>query len=88
VFALSLLLRRFIRQGSLVVIDHVGRRHSFGTPGSSPSATVRLTDPTLYRRLTLYPTLHVGRAFTDGTLTVEEGTLADFLNVLWRRAAR
>jgi len=82
VFALSLLLRRFIRQGSLVVIDHVGRRHSFGTPGSSPSATVRLTDPTLYRRLTLYPTLHVGRAFTDGTLTVEEGTLADFLNVL------
>jgi cyclopropane-fatty-acyl-phospholipid synthase len=32
--------------------------------------------------LTLQPTLHVGRAYTDGTLTIEEGTLAEFLNLL------
>jgi cyclopropane-fatty-acyl-phospholipid synthase len=82
VFALRLLLRRFVRQGSLGVIDHTGRRHEFGTPGGSPRATVRLHDPALYRRLTVHPTLHVGRAYTDGTLTLEEGTLSDFLNVL------
>jgi cyclopropane-fatty-acyl-phospholipid synthase len=41
-----------------------------------------LHDPVLYRRLTIHPTLHVGRAYTDGTLTVEEGTLSDFLNLL------
>jgi cyclopropane-fatty-acyl-phospholipid synthase len=82
VFALRLLLRRFVRQGSLGVIDHAGQFHQFGTPGSTPCATVRLHDPALYRRLTIHPTLHVGRAYTDGTLTVEEGTLSDFLNVL------
>src|SRR5262245_25149718 len=82
VFALRLLLRRFVQQGSLSVIDHVGRRHEFGTPGSLPHATVRLHDPALYRRLTLHPALHVGRAYTDGTLTIEEGTLSDFLALL------
>ncbi len=81
-FALRLLLRRFVRHGSLGVIDHAGQLHQFGTPGSTPRATVRLHDPALYRRLTIHPTLHVGRAYTDGTLTVEEGTLSDFLNVL------
>lgn len=81
-FALRLLLRRFVREGSLGVIDHTGRRHEFGVPGTSPRATVRLHEPALYRRLAVHPTLHVGNAYTEGTLTVEEGTLTDFLNLL------
>lgn len=64
------------------MIDHSGRFHDFGTAGTGPSATVRLHDPALYRRLALYPTLHVGRAYVDGTLTVEEGTLSDFLDLV------
>ena len=38
--------------------------------------------PALYRRLALHPTLHVGRAYMDGTLTIAEGQLSDFLNLL------
>jgi cyclopropane-fatty-acyl-phospholipid synthase len=71
-----------MRQGCLSVIDHAGRRHDFGTPGTFPKSTVRLHDPGLYRRLALYPTLHVGRAYVDGTLTIEEGQLSDFLHVV------
>jgi cyclopropane-fatty-acyl-phospholipid synthase len=82
VHPLRLLLRRFIRRGSLGVIDHTGRRHDFGIAGTRPSATVRLHDPALYRRLVLHPTLHVGRAYVDGTLTIEEGRLSDFLDLL------
>ncbi|HEX5957816.1 MAG TPA: cyclopropane-fatty-acyl-phospholipid synthase family protein [Hyphomicrobiaceae bacterium] len=81
-FALRLLLRRFVRQGRLGVIDHTGRRYDFGAPGAQPGVTVRLHDPALYRRLALYPNLHVGTAYTEGTLTVEDGTLADLLNLL------
>ncbi len=80
--ALRLLIRRFVRRGCLGVIDHTGRRHDFGTAGTRPSAVVRLHDPALYRRLTLHPTLHIGRAYVDGTLTVEEGQLSDFLDLL------
>jgi len=82
VFSLRLLLHRFIRRGQLSVIDHTGARHDFGTSGALPSATIRLHDPRLYRRLTFHPSLYVGRAYVDGTLTVEEGTLSDFLNVI------
>jgi cyclopropane-fatty-acyl-phospholipid synthase len=81
VFALRLLLRRFVRRGRLGVIDHAGRLHEFGT-GARPDVVIRLHDPRLYRRLALYPTLHVGRAYVDGTLTIAEGTLSDFLNLL------
>ena len=81
-FALRLFLRRFVRQGSLSVIDHTGRRHHFGTAGTVPSVTARLNDPALYRRLALYPQLHIGRAYVDGTLTIEEGKLSDLLDLL------
>jgi len=82
VFALRLLLRRFVRRGRLGVIDHTGRRHDFGIADARPSAAIRLHDPVLYRRLALYPTLHVGRAYVDGTLTIAEGELSDFLDLL------
>jgi cyclopropane-fatty-acyl-phospholipid synthase len=82
VLALRLLLRRFLRRGSLRVIDHTGRCHDFGTAGTGPSATVRLHDPAVYRRLALHPTLQVGRAYVDGTLTIEEGRLSDFLDLV------
>ncbi|MBO0764118.1 MAG: class I SAM-dependent methyltransferase [Hyphomicrobiaceae bacterium] len=82
VHALRFLLRRFVRRGSLGVIDHTGRRHDFGVAGTHPSVTVRLHNPALYRRLVLHPTLHVGRAYVDGTLTIEEGQLSDFLKLL------
>ena len=81
-FPLRLLLHRFVRRGHLSVIDHTGRRHEFGTRGALPAATVHLHDPGLYRRLALHPTLHVGRAYVDGTLTIAEGQLSDFLNLL------
>jgi cyclopropane-fatty-acyl-phospholipid synthase len=82
VFPLRLLLHRFVRRGHLSVIDHSGERHEFGTPGARPACAIRIHDHSLYRRLALYPTLHVGRAYVDGTLTVVEGQLADFLNLL------
>jgi cyclopropane-fatty-acyl-phospholipid synthase len=82
VFPLRLLLHRFVRRGHLGVIDHTGSRHDFGTRGARPAAVVRLHDPALYRRIALHPTLHVGRAYVDGTLTIEEGQLSDFLNLL------
>jgi cyclopropane-fatty-acyl-phospholipid synthase len=71
-----------VLRGSLGVIDHTGRRHDFGIAGTRPSAAVRLHDAALYRRLALHPTLHIGRAYVDGTLTVEDGQLSDFLNLL------
>lgn len=81
-FPLRLFLYRFVRRGHLSVIDHTGRLHEFGTRGTGPCATIRLHTAALYRRLSFHPTLQIGRAYVDGTLTIEDGELSDFLNLL------
>jgi cyclopropane-fatty-acyl-phospholipid synthase len=75
---LAPLLRRTIHYGSLVVIDPWDERHAFGT-GEAPFATVRIADPREPARLMANPCLRVGEAYMEGGLTLEEGTLRDFL---------
>ena len=71
---------RVLTSGCLAIIDADGRRHvAGGTEG--PRATIRLHDRALHRRLALNPFLHVGEAYMDGTLSVEEGSLYDFMDI-------
>ncbi|HTV89519.1 MAG TPA: cyclopropane-fatty-acyl-phospholipid synthase family protein [Stellaceae bacterium] len=78
---LASVLARVIRTGRLGVIDATGRRYVFeGAPG--PSAAVRLRDPALHWKLLARPRLFVGEAYMDGTLTIEEGSLYDLLDLL------
>jgi cyclopropane-fatty-acyl-phospholipid synthase len=78
---LASVLDRFIGIGRLSVIDAAGGRHVFeGSPG--PSATVRLHDPGLHWKLLLRPRLSVPEAYMAGTLTIEDGSLYDFIEIL------
>src|SRR3954452_12696789 len=78
---LATLLRRIIRIGRLTVIDAAGRRCVFtGSPG--PEAAIRLHDKALHWKLLANPRLNVPEAYMDGTLTIEEGSLYDFIDVL------
>ena len=74
------LLDRTIKTGTLEVIVPGERARAFG-PGGRPAVTVRLHDRALSRRLLLNPALFVGEAYMDGTLTLDEGTLTDFLHL-------
>jgi cyclopropane-fatty-acyl-phospholipid synthase len=71
-------LRHVVRKGDLLVVDATGRSWTFGD-GTGQRVAIRLHDKALHTRLALKPELHVGEAYMDGTLTVEEGTLYDFL---------
>ncbi len=75
-------LEALIKTGALSVIDAGGRRHEISGTADGLSATVRLHDRALQRRLLFDPYLGVGEAYMDGRLTVEEGTLGDFLEIL------
>ncbi|MFA7428549.1 MAG: cyclopropane-fatty-acyl-phospholipid synthase family protein [Rhodospirillaceae bacterium] len=87
---LSRLLEKLIRHGDLTVIDAHGSHHRFmGLPITDlpperipPSVTIRLHDPALHWRLLTSTHMAAGEAFTDGTLTVEQGTLYDFLGLV------
>ena len=78
---LAALLARLFRLGELTLIDASGRSHTFRGPplAGIPPVTIRLHDRRLHWRLPLNPRLVAGEAYTDGTLTVERGTLRDLL---------
>jgi cyclopropane-fatty-acyl-phospholipid synthase len=77
----SRLFERIITIGRLRVRDAGGRFHTFdGSPGAS--VTIRLHDPALHWKLLVRPRLYLGEAFMDGTLTVEEGSLYDLIDLL------
>ena len=73
-------LRRFVEFGTLTVIDSKGGTHRLEGAGG-PSVTVRLHDDSVSRAMFRSPALAVGEAYMDGRLTVEQGTLPDFLAI-------
>jgi len=75
-------LAKLIKTGALILIDARGHRHESGGALPGPHVTVRLTDPSLHRRLLFNPYMAVGEAYMDGTLLIESGTLEGFLEVL------
>ena len=77
---LPYLLRRTIRNGSLRLIDARGRERVFGD-GSAPSCTIHLHDWRLEYSLALNPALRFGEAYMDGTLTIDQGTLPEVLDL-------
>ena len=79
---LSHLLERMVQNGTLRVIDASGKTHEFGGVAPGPTVAIRLHDRALYAKLFVRPQLHLGEAYTDGTLTLEDGTLEDFLALI------
>ena len=80
-FLLESLLERIVRIGTLTVTDAGGRTHTFaGEEG--PHVRVRLHDRVLPWRLFFKFELATGEAFTDGSLTVEEGDIYDLMDLM------
>ena len=74
-------LTQLIQTGRLTVVDATGRISTFGPGTGGPYVTVRLHERTLPLRILLRPSLALGEAYMDGTLTIEEGTLRDLLQL-------
>ncbi|MFN8947385.1 MAG: class I SAM-dependent methyltransferase [Alphaproteobacteria bacterium] len=77
------LMRRLIRRGRLKLITAGGRTFNIGDPGSPP-VTIRLHDWRVSWDLLRNPQLKLGEAYMDGRLTVEQGDIADLLDLLTR----
>jgi cyclopropane-fatty-acyl-phospholipid synthase len=74
------MLSRIVRTGTLEVEDAEGHVHRHvGT--AEPFARVKLHDTSLYKSLVWDPDLTAGEAYMDGTLTIEQGSLRDFLTI-------
>ncbi len=78
---LAHLLERTLSVGRLRVVDAGGRSFAFeGSPGAS--VAIRLHDPALHWKLLVRPRLFLPEAYVDGTLTIEEGSLYDLIDLI------
>lgn len=69
-----------VKFGRLTIADPDGHIHVLQGAEPGPRAGIRITDRKILRRMMVVPDLYMGEAYTDGTLTVEEGTLYDVLD--------
>jgi cyclopropane-fatty-acyl-phospholipid synthase len=79
-----MLLGRFISRGSFAVTTASGKTYTFGD-GSGPPVAVRFTTAKAQRAVLLDPELKLGEAYMDGTLVVEQGSIADVVALLLRQ---
>ena len=77
---LAQLLRKIIVFGTVTVIDPAGGSHVFGS-GSQPYVTIKIHDSATLRQLILHTDMAVGEAYMNGTLTLESGSLQQFLEI-------
>ena len=77
---LGLLLNRLMRKGTLRVIHPSGKMEAFGE--GAPHVTVEFHDVRAIPELVLNPDLKLGELYMEGRLTVEDGTVADMLDLL------
>jgi cyclopropane-fatty-acyl-phospholipid synthase len=75
---LDVLLRRFVRRGTLRIATAGRAVLTFGDGTGRPVA-IRFMTPDAQRGVLIDPELRLGEAYIDGTLRVEQGTIADFL---------
>src|SRR3546814_13811976 len=77
------LLQKVIHDGNVRLIDSRGRIYDYGN-GTGRRCTLKLHNRRLEWKLVLNPPLYLGEAYMDGEITLEEGTLRDFIALLTR----
>ena len=80
-------LRKYIRAGNLRITTARGATYALGD-GSGKPVALRFTTAAAERGVTLDPELKLGESYVDGTLVVEQGSIADALAVLQGAHAR
>jgi cyclopropane-fatty-acyl-phospholipid synthase len=77
---LQFLLKTFIRRGTFKVTTARGATFTAGD-GTGKTVAVRFTRPSAEWGILLDPELKLGEAYMDGSFVVEEGTIADVLEI-------
>src|ERR1700732_3204965 len=74
-------LKKFVRAGNLRITTARGTTYTLGD-GTGPPIALRFATAAAERGVILDPELKLGESYMDGTLIVEQGSIADVLAVL------
>ena len=81
-------LNKLFKKGGFILEDAYGEEHVVGSPNLQKSIKLKIHDKKLHYKLLLYPDLYLGEAYTDGSITIEGGSLSDFLDMALENIGR
>ena len=84
---LDKMLRRLMKKGELIVLDHDGKEYRYGAPepGRTP-LRARLTDKGAALHIAKDPRIGAGEAYMDGRLVMEQGDIRDLVLLIRENA--
>jgi cyclopropane-fatty-acyl-phospholipid synthase len=83
---LDKMLRRLMKKGELIVVDHDGKEYRYGREDGRRPVRVRLTDRGAAFHIAKDPRIGAGEAYMDGRLVVEEGDIRDLVLLIRENA--
>ena len=81
-------LNKLFKKGGFILEDAYGEEHVVGSPNLQKSIKLKIHDKKLHYKLLLYPDLYLGESYTDGSITIEGGSLSDFLDMALENLGR
>ena len=81
-------LNNLIKYDGFVLIDSNSKKYVIGKPTKENPLILRLLDKKLNFKLLINPDLYFGEAYTDGSLVIENGSITDFLEIVFRNIGR
>ena len=82
------LLSKILNKNGIILIDSQGQKYICGKPNLSNPLTVKLLKKNLNWKLVLNPDLNFPEAYIRGEIEIENGSLIDFLNLIFENIGR
>ena len=81
-------LNRLITDDGFKLELHNKKIVKIGNPYSNPNLTLKLNNKFIAYKLLLFPDYYFGKGFTDGEISIKNGTLSEFLNIALKNIGR
>ena len=81
-------LNKLFTKRGFILEDAYGKEHIIGNPDLEKPIKLKIHKKNLHYKLLFYPDLYFGEAYTDRSITVEEGELSSFLDIALENIGR
>ena len=85
---ISTIYNKLIKEDGFIILDANNNKYVIGKPEKENPITIRLLDKKLNYKLIFFPALYFGEAYTDGSIKIENGSLTEFLNIIFKNFGR
>ena len=81
-------LNNLFKKGGFILEDAYGKEYIIGNPEKQNKLKIKIHNKKLHYKLLLYPDLYFGEAFTDNEISIENGSLSEFLSLAIKNIGR